>query len=831
STTWYDQWGNVTRTLTAGNRERALNTSPTDDTATETVLARALSTLNTYSTDGQRLTSTWGPEHDVMLPDDTVVRGRAITLNTYDEGAPTTGAPYNLVTTQKVGVRWYLNGVQTDSDLRTTTTTYDWGLRQPIAVTVDPAGLAQATRTSYDPITGLVTSTTAPAGGTATDTPATRKTIYYRATSGSGYAECDLKPEWANLPCRVQPGGQAASGPELPATVTTYDMYNQSRVVTEKTSAGTLRTTTTTYDSAGRPYETMVTAAAGLGIAVPVTRNVYDQATGQLLRIQSVVGGTVTAEIIKQYDTLGRQTSYTDADGNVSTTTYDLLGRTATSHDGKAQRTYTYDGGSERRGLLTSVDDTQAGVFSGSYDADGNLVSETWPNGVQVTTETDETGTQVGLTYVKPGCAATDCTLYRESVTASVYGQWRQHVSSLSEQSYAYDQAGRMTSIGDIIGAQCTTRDYGFSTSSNRTSLTEYAPATDGACQTTTVASSQTWTYDTADRVNTSGYAYDALGRTTTVPAVDTGNPEGGDVTATYHVTDLIDTITQNGRTTDYTLDVTGERIRSWTDNIGGTAEQRVNHYDSDDDSPSWTQESPTSFTRPLTGLTSMAGIFDSGAGQVSWHLTNLHGDLVAEIDATGEGLARTTEATEYGTPRNTAGIGTERYGWLGAKQRAADTPSGTVLMGVRLYNPATGRFLQVDPVYGGGCNTYEYTCADPVNREDLDGKFIRRLCKWKSLCARAGAWAVRGLSRANKWAFRWQLKQGTGAFFRLNRFLFGRKHTHGYQGILNRSKIIRIGYSWNNAKQRNMFSIHGGYAKPKTWWQRKVPRFHWDLF
>ncbi|MFR9779352.1 RHS repeat-associated core domain-containing protein, partial [Micromonospora sp. MS34] len=746
--TWYDQWGNTVRTLTAGNRERALNASPTDDAATETTLARARSTLNTYSSDGQRLTSTWEPEHDVMLPDDTVVRGRQITLNTYDEGAPTTGGPYNLVTTEKVGVRWYPNGVETDSDLRTTTTAYDWGLRQPTVVTVDPSGLAQATRTSYDPLTGLVTSTTAPAGGTTTNTPATRQTIYYRATSGSGYSECDLRPEWANLPCRVQPGGQPASGPELPATVTTYDMFNQARVVTEKTSAGTLRTSTTTYDPAGRAYETSVSAAAGLGTAVPVTRNVYDQATGQLSRTQSVVGGAVTAEVIRAYDTLGRQTSYTDADGNVSTTTYDLLGRTKTTHDGKAQRTYTYDGGSERRGLLTSVDDTDAGVFSGSYDADGKLVSETWPNGVQVSTDTDETGTQVGLTYVKPGCPAADCTLYTESVTESAHGQWREHISTLSDQNYSYDQAGRLTSLADVIGGQCVTRSYGFSASSNRKSVAEYAPASDGTCQTTTAASSRTWTFDTADRVNTAGYVYDALGRTTTVPGVDTGNPGGGNVTVAYHATDLVDTITQNGRTTDYAVDVTGERVRSWTDNASGAAAQAVNHYDGDDDNPCWTQETADTFTRPLAGLAGMAGTFDSDSGEVGWHLTNLHGDLVAELDATGEGLARTTEANEYGNLRNSGDIGAERYGWLGAKQRAADTPSGIILMGVRLYNPVTGRFLQVDPVPGGSCNRYEYTCADPANVYDLNGKWSCNYNPFKCLFAGRSS---RGYLRAHR--------------------------------------------------------------------------------
>ncbi|SCG75461.1 RHS repeat-associated core domain-containing protein [Micromonospora rifamycinica] len=763
SATWYDQWGNTIRTLTAGNRARALSVSATDDAAAESTLARSYSALNIYSSDGQRLTSTLEPEHDVMLPDGIKVRGRKLTKNTYDQGAPTTGGPYNLITKQETGVRmWDANGVEADADIRTTTTAYDWALRQPTVVTVDPTGLAQTTRTAYDPITGLTTSTTTPAGGTSTTTPSTRRTVYYQATSGSGYTECDLKPEWANLPCRVQPGGQAASGPELPTTVTTYDMFNQSRLVTEKTSTGTLRTSTTSYDGAGRAYETTVAVASGLGTAVPIIRNVYDQATGRLLRVQQMVGGLATAQTIKGYDTLGRQTSYADTDGVVSTTTYDLLGRVATSTDGKATRTYTYDGGSERRGLLTSVADSQGGTFSGSYDADGNLASELWPNGVQVATETDETGTQVGLIYVKPGCAAADCTLYTESVTESAHGQWRQRTSSLSEQSYTYDQTGRLTSINDIVGSQCTTRLYGFSTSSNRTSLAEYAPAGDGSCQTTTTASSRTWTYDTADRVNTAGYVYDTLGRTKTVPAVDTANPTDGDVTVTYHSTDLVDTITQASRTTDYTLDVTGERVRSWTDNVSGTAVESVHHYDGDDDSPSWTQETPGRFTRPLSGLSATAGIYDSDSGQVDWQITSLHGDLVAALHAGDEGLSRTSETTEYGTPRNSDDIGKQRYGWLGAKQRAADTPSGMLLMGVRLYNTATGRFLQIDPVYGGSANPYEYCGADPVNCSDLDGKRAECGCSsdygWKRPVKRWLQRAIDGSRRAYSKFSRWQL-------------------------------------------------------------------------
>ncbi|MEU7873503.1 RHS repeat-associated core domain-containing protein [Dactylosporangium sp. NPDC049140] len=95
----------------------------------------------------------------------------------------------------------------------------------------------------------------------------------------------------------------------------------------------------------------------------------------------------------------------------------------------------------------------------------------------------------------------------------------------------------------------------------------------------------------------------------------------------------------------------------------------------------------------------------------------------VAAEDNSDTILSATHETTESGAPRNASDIGNLRYGWLGDAERAADTPGGVLLMGARLYNPITGRFLQVDPVPGGSANRYDYCFGDPVNCRDLDGK------------------------------------------------------------------------------------------------------------
>ena len=64
-----------------------------------------------------------------------------------------------------------------------------------------------------------------------------------------------------------------------------------------------------------------------------------------------------------------------------------------------------------------------------------------------------------------------------------------------------------------------------------------------------------------------------------------------------------------------------------------------------------------------------------------------------------------------------------EHWSWSCSARAVNVWDLSTFLMGVRLYTPNLGRFLQVDPVPGGSANAYDYVSADPVNGSDLSGK------------------------------------------------------------------------------------------------------------
>ncbi|GAA4038790.1 hypothetical protein GCM10022248_00760 [Nonomuraea soli] len=733
-TTEYDRFGNVVRTLEATNRTLALGTHPEAATlagelslpAGTAIRAQLLSSYQTYSGDGLDLIDTLGPLTRIVLesglsdptgtlpalPAGSTALARAHGVNVYDEGKPD-GYAYHLITTEIDGAK--VDGYPADADRRVVRHGYTaekggtsgWKLRKATSSTTD-AGSAYVV---FDDAGRAHESWGIGANGSDART---KKTIFYTAGANTADAACGNRPEWAGQPCVTSAAG-AVTGHDparmpgvLPVKrVEAYSRFGEPTVVTE-TAAGKTRRGVTVYDGADRITRMEITSDEGVAI-MPVTTE-FDPVTGDV--VKTTMG---SVSVIREYDKLGRLVSYTDADGGVTRNEFDRYGKPTKVVDPTGWMSFTYDRAAEPRGLLTSVTDSVAGTFTARYSPDGQPVQLTYPGGITRKDRLDAAFNPVERTFTRTGDGQI---LYAESIVENTAGQWVAHTYTGGAKRYGYDKLGRLTKVDhlDSLG-QCTSRAYEYDARTNRKHKQTFAPAADGTCQSETAEPSSQHAHDSADRLTDAGFTYDAFGRSLTTP----GGPSN-----TFYVNDLVAAQHLGDTRRSWTLDpihrlrgfVTEREVNGqWTQ-----ASSKVNHYGDDSDEPRWiVEDAQGTVTRMVSGPDGDLVATTSAGGDVRLQLNNLHGDVALTIDPALT-APQTYDYDEFGIARPQQDD--VRYGWLGGKQRSGEALGDTILMGVRLYSPTLGRFLQTDPVAGGSCNAYDYVCQDPVNQFDLDGRW-----------------------------------------------------------------------------------------------------------
>ena len=327
------------------------------------------------------------------------------------------------------------------------------------------------------------------------------------------------------------------------------------------------------------------------------------------------------------------------------------------------------------------------------------------------------------------------------------------------DQSYTYDHAGNVTKIVDAPATGSTEpKDTQCFNYDELRRLTQAWTPGDGNCAVQPATASQlggpapywhSWTFDkignrtsekrtTTAGVTTSTYEYPAAGqaRPHAVQKVTTTGPDGSTKVNEYGydasgnqtsrtvagVGETFDwdaegrlaKVTKGSRTTEYVYDADGNRLLrkddSGTTLYLGATEVLLK--------PDGTQVG----TRHYAFGKQVIGVRTNG--KLTWLGSDHHGSATLLVDAETQAFER-RRITPYGESR-----GAVPAAWPSQKDFVGgtkDASTGLIHLGAREYDPATGRFISVDPVVDPKdpqqLNAYAYANNSPVSFVDADGK------------------------------------------------------------------------------------------------------------
>ena len=466
-----------------------------------------------------------------------------------------------------------------------------------------------------------------------------------------------------------------------------------SRVVATTDAKG--QKTTTSYDLLDRP--TQVTHADGT-----TTTQTYDADGNRTSLVDST--GTTTFT----YDAIGRLSSKTLPSGEVISFGYDGAGDLVTRHDSGGTVSYTYNGA----GLLGSISDAAGAKTGFGYDAAHQLTSIAYPNGVSVNYQHNSALDVTSITAVKNSSNTLLKRVY--SYVNPANGMQTLQRYTVTDQAgavttYGYDAVNRLTSavVNSSAGKLMDSRTYAYDAVGNRTSQTINGTTTTYSYDLTNgkiTAGNVTYDYDAngnlIDRTggwfwdyNTANFTTAITHETSACQAAGFGDLGQDCITI---VTDTVWPMTYSGL--DQTERVTLEKTSFVNDSTGLT--RRTD--------PAGSTYEVRDLNRHLLSERGPSGTF--------YVIPDAVGSTIGLTDANGS-LAATWTYDPFGnTISQTGSVSTPvlfQGGYIG--------PDGNYKMGSRYYDPATGRYLQVDNQQGGlanpqTLNRYVFELDNPVN-------------------------------------------------------------------------------------------------------------------
>jgi RHS repeat-associated protein len=479
-------------------------------------------------------------------------------------------------------------------------------------------------------------------------------------------------------------------------------------------------------------------------------------ALGDLLEQVSPDTGTT----VFTYDSAGNVKTRTDARGKTATYTYDALNRVTSVSYPDQTITYVYDTGTNQKGRLTQVTDN-SGSTSWTYDAQGRVLSREQTMGSVIKTlgysydaagrlDTLTLPSGNTITYSYTNGKVTSLTLNGSTTILSnalyqPFGPttgwtWGNSTLAVREydldgkitdldsaglKSYGYDDAFRITSIADATDPSLS-QSYGYDLVDRLTSATG-----------TNV--NQSWTYDangnrltqggsdpstytissTSNRINSitgslsRTYGYDAAGNKTS------------DGVATYSYDDAgrMVSASKSGVSATYSLNALGQRVKKTVAGVStyfvyDESGHLVGEYDA---SGNLQQETIWFGDAPVGVLKS------NGSGVDLFYIHTDHLNTPRRISRPSDNLVvwrwdsdpfGTTAAIEDADGDSKVFLYNLRF-----PGQYYDSESGLHYNYFRDYEPATGRYVQSDPMgLRGGLNTYTYALNRPTQLVDSTG-------------------------------------------------------------------------------------------------------------